>query len=182
MNKETMTAEIKALVQDLLAQASNHRFFLGKGIKFPDVVIKEIKSYRALGRAGKKDGIWTIWVNFKAIEALGFEHYSKTTVPHEVAHIVCMFSNLDNGHGWKWRSVARHLGDTGNSCANKDESEAFRAATADMKRKPVYRYIYQRLDGREVKFTSHNHKKLQKDPTLLALNKLKPWMGVKEAV
>lgn len=182
MNKQTLTADIHALVQDLLAQASNHRFFLGKGITFPEVVIKEMKSYRAMGRAGKKDGVWTIWVNFKAIEGLGFEHYSKTTIPHEVAHIACMFAKLDNGHGWKWQSVARHLGDTGDRCADANESAAFRAVTADMKKKPVYRYIYERLDGKEVKYTVHNHKKLQKNPALLDWNSLKPWTGKKVAV
>lgn len=41
------------------------------------MVVKEMKSYRNLVKAGKKDGVWTIWVNMKAIEALGVEHYSK---------------------------------------------------------------------------------------------------------
>lgn len=55
--------------------ASNHRLF--SGVRFPHVVVKEMKSYRNLVKAGKKDGVWTIWVNMKAIEALGVEHYSK---------------------------------------------------------------------------------------------------------
>ncbi len=178
MNKETMISHFETLVQDLLDLANRHYFFSGYGVKFPKVQIKEIRSYRSLGRAGQdKNGNWTIWVNFKAVEALGLEKYSATTIPHEVAHIACMFTKIDFGHGRKWQSIARHLGDTGDRCADKEESKAFRQATAGMKKRAVYRYVYTRNDGTKVNFTAHSHKKLQKNPRLLSLNNLKPWEG-----
>lgn len=88
-----------------------------------------------------------------------------------------MFTNMDKGHGAIWKIVARHLGDDGERCASWSESKAFRAACSDMKKKPRYRYIYTKKNGKEVKFTAQNHEKLQKNPSLLALNKLNPWTG-----
>lgn len=185
MNKEILK-QCEARVAALMEEVKRHRYFSGYGVNFPMPVIKEMKSYRSLGRAGidKKTGLWTIWVNPHAIEAVGFDHYAKTTLPHEVAHIACMFTEIDFGHGLKWKSVARHLGDTGDRCADKDESQAFRATleAAGVVRRPKYRYIYVRMDGTTARYTAQRHNKIQKNPSLLKTLRLNPWGGERIAV
>jgi len=44
------------------------------------------------------------------------------TISHEVAHIVAYFVYGDRGHGWRWKSVHRTLGGTGERCYNAEEN------------------------------------------------------------
>ena len=50
------------------------------------------------------------------IFAQDLERFLNDTVPHEVAHIVCMYLRTDMGHGAEWKSVCRMLGGNGQRC------------------------------------------------------------------
>lgn len=48
--------------------------------------------------------------------AQDLERFLNDTVPHEVAHIVCMYLRTDMGHGATWKRVCRMLGGNGQRC------------------------------------------------------------------
>lgn len=48
--------------------------------------------------------------------AQDMERFLNDTVPHEVAHIVCLYTRTDMGHGATWKRVCRMLGGNAQRC------------------------------------------------------------------
>lgn len=75
------------------------------------------------------------------------------TIPHEIAHIVDMYVNgKSDGHGPKWKRIAKALGCKAQRCHNYDIAEARRTRN---------RAIYVATCGTEVKITVQMHNKIQ---------------------
>lgn len=52
--------------------------------------------------------------------AQDLERFLTDTVPHEVAHIVCLYTRTDMGHGASWKRVCRMLGGNGQRCTSAE--------------------------------------------------------------
>ena len=103
------TQQVHARVAELLRQA-NELY----GIRMPRIDVRCDLRGKCAGMAGYR--VWgQFYVRFN-IDMIGndsWEHIIRETVPHEVAHIVCFFRKVDDGHGRAWQATCRALGGTG---------------------------------------------------------------------
>lgn len=76
-----------------------------------DVKVK-VRGSRIAGVAERKYGTYRIRLNPLFCQQHP-EDMLNDTIPHEVAHIVCFALNCDDGHGKKWKEIAKSLGCSG---------------------------------------------------------------------
>lgn len=72
--------------------------------------------------AGQACSRWTdYWMRFNVdmMMGSGWDHLFNNTVPHELAHIICMNKRWDRGHGATWRRVCIQLGGNAERCHNE---------------------------------------------------------------
>ena len=89
------------------------------------------------------------------IFAQDMERFLADTVPHEVAHVVCLTLRLDNGHGANWKRVCRLLGGSAARCYSGEGIEH------KMLRKRK-RYEYRASCGTSVMVSDVMHGKIQR--------------------
>lgn len=95
----------------------------------------------------------TLRFNESAITAHWDELFNDT-IPHEVAHVVCMLNNkLGTGHDAGWKRVCRQLGGTSNRCHSLDLPAG--------KRRPDH-YVYNTC-GEEYAISPIRHARLQRN-------------------
>lgn len=103
-------------------------------------------------RTGEKTGFY-LRFNREAISK-HWEEMVQSTIPHEVAHIVCAaFPELGGeNHNWKWAQVDRALGGTGERCHTMELTPG----------RKTNRYIYKDSLGQEVTVGPKHHAALQR--------------------
>jgi predicted SprT family Zn-dependent metalloprotease len=153
--------EFKVEVLNKLNQASE------KYGALPSVAISFDLTGRAAGMAGRKNGQYYIQFNKAAIQ-MDWDHLFNDTIPHEVAHIVQFFYKhladpqilkgkrgwVNQAHGPKFKQICRELGGSGDRCHT--------IALPKAKVKTIRRHIYTDNLGREVKFTTVTHNRVQR--------------------
>jgi predicted SprT family Zn-dependent metalloprotease len=84
------------------------------GTKFSPIPVHFDLRGAPAGQAGYINGR-TLAVRFNRDMMMNdaWDHLYRDTVPHEVAHIICMYKRLDNGHGRAWKNICRFLGGSG---------------------------------------------------------------------
>lgn len=94
----------------------------------------------------------SVFINREAVRQ-NPEHMINDTVPHEIAHIVCMLKPyLGNGHDEGWQEVCKRLGGTGNGTYNNEY---------DTRVIKVPEYIYNVPGVGRIKLSAQRHKFLQ---------------------
>lgn len=69
-----------------------------------------------MGRnAGMAMGANRIKVNY-TLAVQNMDYMCNNTIPHEIAHIICVYFGWDRGHGRNWKRVAMSLGCSGDRC------------------------------------------------------------------
>ena len=71
-----------------------------------------VRGARIAGVAERKLGVYRVRLNPLFCQQQP-EDMMEDTIPHEIAHIVCFALKCDDGHGPKWRKIAKSLGSTG---------------------------------------------------------------------
>ena len=71
-----------------------------------------IRGSRIAGCAERKLGVYRVRLNPLFCQQQP-EDMMNDTIPHEIAHIVCFALKCDDGHGPKWKKIAKSLGSTG---------------------------------------------------------------------
>lgn len=152
-----------AAVNDKLAEAET-KF----GVDMSDVMIElNIRGYRMAGQAcgpkfNRKTGKRMPYrVRFHPEYIMThLKEMIEVTVPHEVAHIVCMKDpSRGRGHDAGWRRTDLLLGGTGD--ATHSMMDGFHAAKAKAPVRQRTQYIYRTTAGVEVPMGPVRHKKCQ---------------------
>ena len=112
-----MLAERKQQVMDKVEQL----VVRARELYGPDAVPQNLKVYfnlrgRTAGQACRENGQYYMRFNVDMMQNASWDHLFRNTVPHELAHIVCMWKNWDRAHGRNWRMVCRGLGGDGERC------------------------------------------------------------------
>jgi hypothetical protein len=140
------TQQVHARVAELLRQA-NELY----GIRMPQIDVRCNLRGKCAGMAGYR--VWgQFYVRFN-IDMIGndsWEHIIRETVPHEVAHIVCFFRKVDDGHGRAWQATCRALGGTGERC-HKEAVTYAKGRT----------YYYRTTVGKIVALSQVRHRRVQ---------------------
>jgi len=113
---------------------------------------------RSAGQAGYKSQFgerhYYMRFNQEAIK-LDWEQFSKETIPHEVAHIVCyMRPELGHKHNSGWRRVCIDLGGTGDRCHTMQLTPGRRRRTK--------KFMYTATCGTEIELSSVRHNKIRR--------------------
>lgn len=109
---------------------------------------------RCAGQAGKLRGQWMMRFNTDMMQNEGWNHLYMDTVPHELAHVVCMYMGTDRGHGSTWRSTCMALGGSGERCHNEKVTYANGKT-----------YYYTSSTGKIVELSVVRHRKVQSGAT-----------------
>jgi SprT protein len=90
-------------------------------LKFPNYVTPtpRVEFYTKGRSAGVATAGNVVKFNLTVFEQ-DLNRFLATTVPHEIAHIVCFMLNLDRGHGRNWKNVCLRLGGDGLRCYSGD--------------------------------------------------------------
>ena len=122
---------------------------------------------RCAGQAGRSRGQWLMRFNRDMMVNQSWDHLINDTVPHELAHIVCMANNLDRGHGYMWAMTCREMGGTGQRCHSEEVTYA-KGNT----------YVYTTTTGKTYNVSQVKHRRIQqgagytfKDRTMGRLDK-----------
>lgn len=122
---------------------------------------------RCAGQAGRSRGQWLMRLNRDMMVNQSWDHLINDTVPHELAHIVCMANNLDRGHGYMWAMTCREMGGTGQRCHSEEVTYA-KGNT----------YVYTTTTGKTYNVSQVKHRRIQqgagytfKDRTMGRLDK-----------
>lgn len=75
----------------------------------------QVYFYETGKTAGMAHGHFRVGYNIH-IFSQDMERFLNSTVAHEIAHIVCSYTNTDRGHGKTWKRVCRLLGGDGQRC------------------------------------------------------------------
>lgn len=148
---EKTTQAFARLVREKLNEAS--RVY---GVTTHDVQISlNLTGGTCLGKGGYFGGKhdipgWGVLFNVQNLFH-NWDDMVNDTIPHEVAHLVCIRMGWDKGHGPKWKRICRELGGTGKRCAREDGFYVHAGGS--------YRYIS--TYGTFHNFSSQIHKKIQ---------------------
>ena len=105
---------------------------------------------RCAGQAGRIRGQWVMRFNRDMMVNQSWDHLINDTVPHELAHIVCMANNLDRGHGYMWAMTCRELGGNGQRCHTEEVTYA-KGNT----------YVYTTSTGKTYNVSQVKHRRIQ---------------------
>lgn len=103
--------------------------------------------------AGKAHGDMRVGYNAHVF-AQDMERFLNDTVPHEIAHIVCMYTRTDMGHGATWKRVCAMLGGNAKRCYAGNEIQHKMVRTR-------HRYEYRATCGTVEMVSDIAHKKIQ---------------------
>lgn len=123
---------------------SNHQY----GINLPPIDLRFDLRGRSAGQAIRKGNIYAIRLNLD----INNEHILNDTIPHELAHIICMYTGWDKGHGKIWKSVCQSLGGTGNRCHSEEVTIS----------RKVKKFVYATTCGQHITVSTVRHNKIQK--------------------
>lgn len=119
---------------------------------------------RSAGKASIHNNAPTVYLN-RTLAVQNMKNMCEDTIPHEIAHIICMVFNWDKGHGFTWRRVAKSLGCNGERCFNSAE---IGVKIVPMRKRT--KYLHRATCGTEIWLSDVMHGKLMKGfiRTLLA--------------
>jgi hypothetical protein len=121
-------------------------------MNFDNVGIRFDLKGRAAGMACRRANAYYMRFNADMLTRDAFDHVLNNTVPHEIAHIVCMMNpKLGRNHDAGWTRVCRLLGGNGERC----HSEEVVYGKGD-----TYEYTTDR--GHAVRVSSTIHRKIQR--------------------
>lgn len=127
-------------------------------VTLPDIQVRFDLRGKSAGQAIKKYNReqgkfnYSMRFNVDMINNKGFDHIINETVPHELAHIICMYMGWDKGHGKYWKSVCRQLGGTGKRCHNEEVTPV----------RITQQFLYKTTCGKTIKVSKIRHNKIQK--------------------
>lgn len=107
----------------------------------------DIRGSRIAGEAIRKYGQYTVRLNPLFCEQ-SEEHIMKSTIPHEIAHIIAYATNQNDGHGPKWKRIARSLGCDAKRCHNETVYH------------PNKKYVFVKLKDRKIPVTDKQYKNI----------------------
>lgn len=138
---------LTAKVNELISMAN--RLY---NTKLPPVAVRFDLRGRCAGQAGYRphQNYWFLRFNRDMLLSSSWDELYKNTVPHEVAHIVCMFLRIGQNHDSGWRRVCIALGGDGQRC----HSEKVTFAKGKT-------YSYTTSTGRVVMLSSVRHRRIQ---------------------
>jgi len=142
---EERAAIVRAKVSNLI-DLSNQTY----GISIPPVEVRFDLRGRSAGQACRHNGQYWLRFNRDMMVTESWDHIIRSTVPHEVAHYVCMHRGWDRAHGRNWQRVCRTLGGTGERC----HSEPVKYAKGQT-------YYYTTSTGKTVALSVIRHRKVQ---------------------
>jgi predicted SprT family Zn-dependent metalloprotease len=132
-------------VAQLIAQANTkYRIVL------PNIDVRFDLRGRCAGIAGRQRGQWMMRFNTDMMQNEGWDHLYNDTVPHELAHVVCMYEGTDRGHGRAWRNTCIELGGSGARCHNEKITYANGKT-----------YYYTSSTGKVIELSVIRHRKVQ---------------------
>jgi predicted SprT family Zn-dependent metalloprotease len=105
---------------------------------------------RTAGQACRANGQYWMRFNVDMMQNESWDHIYHSTIPHELAHIICMHRGWDRGHGAMWRRVCLALGGTAERC----HSEQVKYAKGKT-------YYYTTSTGKVVALSVIRHRKIQ---------------------
>lgn len=108
--------QVRAKVAQLIAQYEARH----PGQKVPQTDIRFDLRGRAAGVAGLRGGGYFMRFNKDMMLNEGWDHLINDTVPHELAHIICIANGSDRGHGYFWRKTCIELGGSGERCHSEE--------------------------------------------------------------
>lgn len=123
-------------------------------ITLPNIDVRFDLRGRCAGQAGRLRGQWIMRFNTDMMQNEGWDHLYNDTVPHELAHIVCMFEGTDRGHGRAWRNTCIELGGSGQRCHNEKVTYANGKT-----------FYYTSSTGKIVELSIVRHRKVQSGGT-----------------
>ena len=125
------------------------------GYDLPPTLLEFNIKGRMAGQAKRtKDGLYVVRLNQYMLMNDSFDHILNETVPHEIAHIVCMHNPVyGRNHNKGWKEVAKSLGCSGKRCHNEDVSFATRRKRS--------KFLYTDSSGRNVIVGDVKHKRIQ---------------------
>lgn len=129
-----------------LTQRANQLY----NITLPNITVRFDLRGRAAGQAYRRGMDYGVRFNRDMMMNQGWDHVFNDTVPHELAHIVGFFTQLDRGHGSFWRRVCQDLGGTGNRC----HSQLVTYAKGDT-------FFYVTTNGHNVAVSATIHRRIQ---------------------
>lgn len=146
MDRETLKAAIFAKHGAVMVKARQ----LFSGYTHPSPVVYFFETGR---HAGIAHGSSRIGYNL-TVFAQDPERFIDDTIPHEIAHTVCMAMGWDYGHGRNWKRVCALLGGSSNRCYDSSGIEH------KMLRKRL-RYEYKATCGTVIMVSDVMHGKIQ---------------------
>lgn len=105
---------------------------------------------RNAGQACHANGQYWMRFNTDMMQNEGWDHLIRNTVPHELAHIICMNLQWDRGHGKRWRNICLALGGTAERCH-----------TETVKYAKGRTYHYTTSTGQTIALSQIRHRKIQ---------------------
>ena len=129
------------------------------GVKMPYIEVKFDLSGRSAGQARHtikyigtaKVSNFCVRFNMHMVTN-HFDEMLNETVPHELAHIICMYTGWGRNHDRMWKSICIALGGTGDRCHEMSVVPARTRAT----------YKYVATCGTTVTLSSVRHTRVQK--------------------
>ena len=139
-------SQVRAKVLALVAKYENQT-----GVKLPTIKVLFNLRGKVAGQAGHVPGEgWIIKINSDMMMNDSWDHIFNDTVPHELAHVICMYRRIDSGHGYTWRSTCWFLGGSG-STYHQERVVYARGRT----------FEYTTSNGRVVNISETRHRRVQ---------------------
>ena len=137
--------EVRNKINQLITQYETRT-----GQKVPQTDIRFDLRGRSAGQAGHRG--WNYFMRFNKDMMLnqGWDHLINDTVPHELAHIICMANGTDRGHGYTWKRTCQALGGSGERC----HTEAVTYAKGRT-------FVYTTSTGHTVNLSETKHRRIQ---------------------
>lgn len=140
--------QVRAKCKEVFAKAKT----LWPDMNFDSVAVRFDLKGRAAGMACRRANSYYMRFNAEMMTRDAFDHVLNNTVPHEIAHIVCMMNpRLGRNHDAGWTRVCRLLGGNGERCHSEEVVYG---------KGNTYEYVTDR--GHRVRVSSAIHGKIQR--------------------
>jgi predicted SprT family Zn-dependent metalloprotease len=142
----TRIEQINQKISDLIKLAEKR---IGRPL--PPIDVRFDLRGRSAGQALRRGTQYAMRFNIDMVNNNSFDVILKDVVPHELAHIVCMFTGADKGHGRVWRNTCIALGGTGERCHKEEVIPA----------RITEKFIYRTTCGKSVAVGKVRHNRIQ---------------------